>query len=235
MLFLLFSKYRFLLFGKKKFLPSGKTLFVFAHPDDEMLAVAAILWIIANGDEVIVFTASKGEGGLTNDLCLPHELGTVREGELMKAMSILGVSRVYLRDYGDGNLPDRRREITDDLLNVIRTEAPDQVVTLPPSGVTCHPDHIEIQEATHDVVKSQSNRIPLFYRVIPKESAGIVDVEHDSLPITHLVPAFPFKEQTWAAMNAHRTQKEAMSTIFPALAENNKNLLWDEEYYSLIP
>lgn len=77
----------------------GRFLFVHAHPDDESITTGATLAaLVAEGHEVTVVTATRGEGGevIGTELAALEgdraALARHREGELASALSVLGVT-----------------------------------------------------------------------------------------------------------------------------------------------
>ncbi|GAA0034963.1 PIG-L family deacetylase [Brevibacterium metallidurans] len=97
-----------------------RILFVHAHPDDETIATGGtIAALVADGDQVTVLTATRGEGGEV----IPPEmkalegdragLAQVRESEIDAAMRALGVTDhrfLGTRRGGAATLPERRFE-----------------------------------------------------------------------------------------------------------------------------
>lgn len=97
-----------------------RILFVHAHPDDETIATGGtIAALVADGDQVTVLTATRGEGGEV----IPPEmkalegdragLAQVREAEIEDAMRALGVTDhrfLGTRRGGAATLPGRRFE-----------------------------------------------------------------------------------------------------------------------------
>lgn len=97
-----------------------RILFVHAHPDDETIATGGtIAALVADGDQVTVLTATRGEGGEV----IPPEmkalegdragLAQVRESEIEAAMRALGVTDhrfLGTRRGGAATLPERRFE-----------------------------------------------------------------------------------------------------------------------------
>lgn len=211
--------------------PIGKKiLFLFAHPDDETLTSGLMAHAAAQGSTIIAYYASRGEGGLTNDLCTQEELGSVRMDELARSARILGVSQLIIKNHGDGRLPQRLEAITEDVLRILEDERSDQVITLPPSGITNHDDHKVVQLAGLRAV-IQHGSSELYYRLIPSDSTGIVGVEHDDLKVTHQIDVRSYQKEIFQAMESHSTQRGAMSTIYPALQQDRSDLLWNMEYY----
>jgi N-acetyl-1-D-myo-inositol-2-amino-2-deoxy-alpha-D-glucopyranoside deacetylase len=75
-----------------------RALFVHAHPDDETITTGGtIASLVSDGAEVMVLTATRGEGGEVIPSELKHlegdrqGLAQVREGEIAEAMRALGV------------------------------------------------------------------------------------------------------------------------------------------------
>ena len=88
-------------------------LFVHAHPDDETLSTGAIIaGLVAQGDDGLVLTATRGEMGQAVAGSLPPgvELATVRTAERARALVALGaIDAGWLGD--PPNRADRRRAI----------------------------------------------------------------------------------------------------------------------------
>ena len=126
---------------------------VFAHPDDETLGTGSTLAkYIAEGVEVYVVTATRGERGWTGDeKDFPglEALGKIRENELRCAAQTLGVRQVDFLDYIDGDLDQADpAEAIGKITRLIRQYQPQVVITFPPDGSYGHPDHIAISQFT---------------------------------------------------------------------------------------
>src|SRR5690606_35627820 len=145
-------------------------MFVHAHPDDESSKGAGTMArYVKEGYRVSVVTLTDGAAG---DILNPamerpgvkERMAEIRREELARALEILGVSEQvwlgyrdsgYVEDFdGDGarldpgcfyNVP--LEEATRALVEVIRRERPDVLVTYPEGGGYPHPDHIRC----HDV------------------------------------------------------------------------------------
>src|SRR5258708_16353864 len=75
-----------------------------AHPDDESaFAGGTLARFAANGDDVTIVCATRGEGGEAGDppLCSIDELGAVRERELRCAAAALGAREVIFLGFID--------------------------------------------------------------------------------------------------------------------------------------
>lgn len=124
---------------------------ILAHPDDESLGIGGILsHYAAEGVGTYLVTATPGQRGRFFDNSNrpdDSEVGRVREGELRRAASVLGVREVHLLGYMDGAL-DRvaPAEIVPHIAAHIRRIRPQVVVTFDPFGAYGHPDHIAISQ-----------------------------------------------------------------------------------------
>src|SRR4051794_38328936 len=76
---------------------------VTAHPDDEGMCAATMARLaLDGGKEVALVTATRGEmGGNSTGKELDRSLGVVRETELRRCLSILGVKHLQFLDVED--------------------------------------------------------------------------------------------------------------------------------------
>jgi LmbE family N-acetylglucosaminyl deacetylase len=129
-----------------------RILGVFAHPDDETFCAGGTLArYAADGAEIMVVSATRGEAGQIRDAraATRRTLGHVRERELRLACERLGVQHTVCLDYRDGRLKDVETEaLTRDITQIVREFRPDAVITFGPDGAYGHPDHIAIGAAT---------------------------------------------------------------------------------------
>ena len=120
-------------------------LAVHAHPDDiEILAGGTLARLAAQGNPVIIATATAGEGGsAVHD---PAETGRIRQGEAAAAAALIGAEYrcLGLPDLGVFNDDPSRRAVTE----LIRWARPDIVITASP--VDYHPDHEAISVLVRD-------------------------------------------------------------------------------------
>ncbi len=124
-----------------------RLLAVLAHPDDESFAIGGTLArYAAAGVHVGLITATRGEAGGGGD---PFLTGAARERELRRAVRDLGVRTLRILGYQDGHLArtDRPLLVTR-LVGVLRELRPQVVITIGPDGISGHPDHVAIGEAT---------------------------------------------------------------------------------------
>lgn len=154
-------------------MPQLHAMFVHAHPDDESSKGAATMAKYAKeGHRVSVVTLTDGGAG---DILNPamdrpgvaERMTEIREEELARALEIIGVTdhwsfgypdSGYHEDFeGDGSvLADEAffnvdtDEVVGRLVELIRRERPDVLLTYPEGGGYPHPDHIRC----HDVAKA---------------------------------------------------------------------------------
>lgn len=151
-------------------MPPLHAMFVHAHPDDESSKAAATMARYAKeGYRISVVTLTDGGAGeiLNPAMDRPGVLDRmvdIRREELARALEVLGVTdhfdlgypdSGYVEDFkGDGsllapgclyNVP--LEEVTGRLVEIIRRERPEVLVTYPEGGGYPHPDHIRC----HDV------------------------------------------------------------------------------------
>lgn len=128
-------------------------LAVFAHPDDEVLCAAGTLArCVAQGDEVTLVCATRGEYGpiASPALATPETLAEVRESELRASCAALGVQSLEWLDLPDGGVSwaaDEQGSLQL-LVRCIRQRRPEVVITFGPDGLYGHADHVAIGELT---------------------------------------------------------------------------------------
>lgn len=121
-----------------------KLLAVFAHPDDESFTVGGTLAkYAAEGVEVIIVSATKGEAGISG--LSAAEAARIREAELRTAAAELGVQEVRFLGYLDGTLADiDPDEAVAQLVEMLRELRPQVIVTFGPDGISGHSDHVAV-------------------------------------------------------------------------------------------
>lgn len=125
---------------------------VVAHPDDDTYGVGASLALHADeGLEVTAIITTSGEAGLIADetLATRSSLAEVREREDAAAWRALGFEPdLHFLRYPDGGVEDvPRGELVGRYVEILRSAAPDVVITFGPEGVTGHADHVAVGAA----------------------------------------------------------------------------------------
>ena len=123
-------------------------LAVFAHPDDESFAIGGTLAkYAAAGGEVSLAVATRGEAGRGGGD--PVLKGMAREQELRRAARLLGVRHLRVLGLWDGHVARADRSLlVSRFVGILRELRPQVVITFGPDGISGHPDHVAIGEAT---------------------------------------------------------------------------------------
>ena len=224
-------------------------LAVHAHPDDEVIGTGGILArYAAEGVRTVLVTCTDGAVGEISDpsLATPENLAEVRSHELDESVRLLKVSRLVklgYRDSGMAGTADNTNpasfnqanldEAIQRVVEVVREERPQIIVTYDERGGYGHPDHIRAHqvavaafERTRDADHAPSK---LYYAVVPRSAllrfaeriraAGIpspfseVRESTEDIPfgvpdelVTTLVDVSRYVDAKRAALQAHRTQ-----------------------------
>jgi len=153
----------------------GTILGVWAHPDDETYLTAGLMArAAADGDRVVIVTATKGEGGSWDEKRWPSEtMGEVRAAELMESLRILGVTEHHWLGYIDATCHEvPLEEGTARILTFIEEVRPDTVLTFGPDGMTGHKDHQAVCAWTTEAFRRAAKPgAKLHYAVASKEWA----------------------------------------------------------------
>lgn len=221
-----------------------KLLFIFAHPDDESFSCGGTMAKYKEqGHDILLICATSGCGGRSGEYQFQtrQELAAHRENELRQACSILGVSQLYLLGYPDGKLKEQDPgELACRLQKCICDIKPDLVITFPPNGVTGHPDHIAISDATLQAVESAEKGLPrecrpsLYFVSIPHyyDHCGAT-APAGAIPITTRVPIDSCRMAKGRALQAHRSQSYSVNRAYPGVMQGDYSVIGPYEYYTL--
>ncbi|MDA8262378.1 MAG: PIG-L family deacetylase [Actinomycetota bacterium] len=146
----------------------ARALCVFAHPDDADIGAGGTIarWS-RGGCEVCLVVAASGEKGTTDPGADPGALASERAAELAVAASELGVARVEMLGYGDGEV-ENTAELRERLVAMLRQFRPEVVLSHDPTAVFFgatyfnHRDHRELGFAMLDAVFPASH-LPLYF------------------------------------------------------------------------
>jgi len=218
-----------------------KLLFVFAHPDDESFSCGGTIPKYHHaGASISLVSATSGCKGKPGpfQLTTREEKAKHREGELQRACGILGVDKLILYRYLDGEVNQvGKKELTDRIAATILEEAPDVIVTFPPDGISGHPDHIAISFAVQRAVQqAEQDMSPdlypdLYFIALPPQVAfrrqGV------NLPSCK-VEMGDYRETKARALQAHQSQVFSVNRTFPGVMEGKLDVLLPMEYYTLV-
>ena len=181
---------------------------VVAHPGDESFGFGgAIAAAAAEGAYVVVVCVTRGwfdarltekppaPGGKNRDVKLDainwRNLDTVREDELRRSVSLLGVRVVRMLDYAEGDL-DRvdQDQLVARLIEPIRMHRPEVILTFGPDGITGDTDHVVLSRAVDSAFRLAGEPLAseddleedqvawraakLYHLVVPRDRAGNV-------------------------------------------------------------
>jgi LmbE family N-acetylglucosaminyl deacetylase len=131
----------------------GTILSVWAHPDDETYLAAGIMAAaVDEGSRVVCVTATRGEGGsMDEEHWPPDTMAEVREGELLRGLSHLGVTEHHWLDLPDIDMDTPLPDVGSlRVLELMREVQPDTVLTFGPDGMTGHEAHKSVCGWTTD-------------------------------------------------------------------------------------
>ena len=163
-----------------------RILAVFAHPDDETsVAGGTIARSVQEGVEVTVVTATRGEWGTlgTGGMTIAREdLPAVRESEHRAVMRLYGAHPPVFLGYedatmGEADLAPAVRQVAAEMQRV----RPDVVITWGPTGMSRHPDHIAVHQATVEAFHAYAASAParLYYAALPLDVARRFEADLD--------------------------------------------------------
>ena len=146
----------------------ARALCVFAHPDDADIGAGGTIarWS-RGGSEVCLVVAARGEKGTTDQMAEPGALAAKRATELAAAAAELGVARVEMLGYGDGEV-ENTSELRERLVRMVREFRPEVVLSHDPTAIFFgatyfnHRDHRELGFAILDAVFPASH-LPLYF------------------------------------------------------------------------
>lgn len=154
-------------------------MLVVAHPDDDGYGMAGTVALHGNdpGFRFVLVHATDGAAGdIHPDFPATREtLGAIRRAEDERAWRTLGrpPDRHEWFGYDDGALAEVPfEELVGRIAMLLAAERPDVVGTFGPDGITGHPDHVRVGEATDEA----------FDRVAAQPGRGLHRLVHGALP-----------------------------------------------------
>ena len=202
---------------------AGGLAAVLAHPDDESVGCAGALAAAhAAGDTTRLLVVTRGEAG-TPDGEPDPAFGGTREAELICAAKAIGLDEVSLLDgYPDGGVADESFDrLTEEIAAWLVERRPAAIITFGPHGVTGHPDHIVVGNATRWAVErlSESGLAPhAVYVVSPVFDPGgnRYDLAPEEQAATHKIDITDVADRKLAALECHASQSD-MAEVIAAL------------------
>jgi len=193
---------------------------VLAHPDDESVGCAGALALAhENGVTTRLLVVTRGEAG-SPDGTPDAAVGDVREAELVCAAREIGLDEVSLLDgYPDGGVADRPFEaLVSEIEAWLADRRPAAVITFGPHGVTGHPDHVVVGNATRWAVErlSDSGIAPnAVYVVSPifDPSGTKYDLSPEEQAATHRIEITAVAKRKADALACHASQADVGEEI----------------------
>ncbi len=205
-----------------------RLLAVFAHPDDESFGPGGTLAKYgAEGVQVAVVIATRGEGSTLGAELHGDELGDVRTAELECASQALGISDVRLWSYPDTQLNQvDAQELADKVALAISEFRPDVLLTFAPGGITGNPDHIAMTAAVVGAFSSgetnveHNNSPTLYFWSIPDSIAehlrSISPIPFVGVPeedVSAIIDTSSYQAQQWEAIRCHKSQSDPLPRV----------------------
>lgn len=146
---------------------------VWAHPDDEIFAMAGVYALAhAAGQKTVCITATRGEEGVQDELRWPRaNLAEIRTKEMSKAAEIIGIEHHHWLDYADGSCRDINiDEAALRIAEFIDKYQPDTIMTFGPDGMTGHDDHKTVSLWTDHAVELAVKKPTIYHVVVTEET-----------------------------------------------------------------
>jgi len=225
---------------------SRTLLAIFAHPDDEVFRCGGTLALLSqHGVCVQVLSATRGQAGACGNpaICLPEELGAVRETELRCACHVLGILPPCLLDYQDGALATvSEDEAVARIVDVLQELRPQGVLTWPSHGLSGHPDHVAVSRwvtcaLERAIAEGLAASTALYNLAVPQSVARRLGLSQlhatpdEQISVT--VDVGVVWEQKLSAIRCHRTQL-GQSPILHAPPERQRQFLGVEHFQRVV-
>jgi N-acetylglucosamine malate deacetylase 2 len=188
---------------------------VLAHPDDESFGCAGALAVAHDaGATTRLLVVTRGEAGSPDGTPDPA-VGDQREAELVCAARAIGLDEVSLLDgYADGGVADEPFDaLVAEIAAWLADRRPAAVITFGPHGVTGHPDHVVVGNATRWAVErlADSGIAPnAVYVVSPifDPSGNRYDLSPEEQTATHRIEITAVAQRKVDALACHASQSD---------------------------
>jgi LmbE family N-acetylglucosaminyl deacetylase len=170
-----------------------RILVIFPHADDEAITCGGSLHSLARGgSNVTLLLLTRGERG-TPDASLDVDLKEIRTREARAVTSILGISGFIQADFGDGQLHEKKQQLTTFIEETIERENPDLVITYDLAGLYGHADHIACSEIVTELKRGKFHQVHVWYTTLPRRVLARVKPPAHMLidPLFQAKRAFP--------------------------------------------
>lgn len=201
-------------------IPAGGLAAVLAHPDDESFGCAGALAKAHDaGETTRLLVVTRGESGSADGTPDPAT-GDLREAELICAARAIGLDEVSVLDgYADGGVADEPFErLVDEIAAWLAERRPAAVITFGPHGVTGHPDHVVVGNATRWAVErlADTGLAPnAVYVVSPvfDPSGNRYDLSPEEQAATHRIEITDVAGRKVEALECHASQADVTDEV----------------------
>lgn len=208
------------------------TLFIFPHPDDELMASAGLINILPK-ENVFVVSVTKGEKGKEKLNLDDKNIAIIREKEFAKALKRMNVCNFEMWDIADGKVNDNHTKITEMIENFIKTNKIKRIITFERNGIYGHIDHVALSFIVNKIDNmekwflTQPKKVEAFYNISKHiKNVKLVKEGHSQEPefriniLTSII-------RKYYALRAYKSQN--LSHKFPLLV---KVFVMPFEYYT---
>ncbi len=193
---------------------------VLAHPDDESFGCAGALARAHDaGATTRLLVVTRGEAG-SADGSSDATVGDRREAELICAARAIGLDEVSLLDgYADGGVADQPFDrLVDEIAAWLDDRRPAAVITFGPHGVTGHPDHIVVGNATRWAIErlADAGTAPNAVYVISPifdPSGNRYDLSAEEQVATHRIAINQVAGRKVDALDCHASQSDVAEEV----------------------
>ena len=214
-------------------------LLVFAHPDDETSSMGGTTARYSEmGVPVDLVCATRGEKGSRLGVPDGVETGAAREEGLRAVGRITGLRRIHFLGYVDGELAlADTSEAAARVLDIMRDDPPQVVVTFGPDGISGHSDHVAISRAASAAFEKMAAGDPglrkLYYVTVPRcVLAGAGEFHIATRPddeITTVIDVSGFLDRKIRALETHSSQADAQQLA--EMLRQGWNVNWANHEY----
>ncbi|MDP0489989.1 MAG: PIG-L deacetylase family protein [Verrucomicrobiota bacterium JB023] len=198
----------------------GPSLFLLAHPDDEVFCSGLIRYVREQGQPAHIACFTRGEGGTRGSYPDDVDLAAVREKEMEQSAEILGASSLTFLGYEDPETNDDRLEspqfdplqLQEQLTNLMAKHDISLLVSHGSSGEYWHPAHVTLHEEAKRL--AENHRDLSFWTMnawVPDHPLDRV-LNQDDIPTLKL-DASSYEEERIQSLLAHQSQLEVFETF----------------------
>ncbi len=199
---------------------AGGLAAVLAHPDDESFGCAGALALAHDaGATTRLLVVTRGEAGTPDGEADPS-FGDRREAELIGAAKAIGLDEVSILDgYPDGGVADHDFDtLIEEIAAWLADRRPQAVITFGPHGVTGHPDHVVVGNATRWAVErladiGQAPNAVYVISPIFDPSGTLYDLSPEEQAATHRIEITPVAPRKVDALESHASQVDTVEEI----------------------